>query len=129
MTVSNDGQLYHNYFLPAGFKNVPAARKLGKDGSHFEKQAEKIKKAPNEKLWVPTKGVIAESVDTMDNCMMHTAVELPTVYHVIDSDMIDDLRAYRTLRYTEKYIKNIVTVGSDGRLCYSSAWLPKQYSN
>jgi len=105
------------------------AKKLGKDGSHFEQQAEKIKKALNEKLWVPNKGVIAESVDTMGNCMMHTAVELPTVYHVIDSDMIDDLRAYRTLRYTEKYIKNIVTVGSDGRLCYSSAWLPKQYSN
>ncbi len=105
------------------------AKKIGRDGSFFEKQAEKIRKALNEKLWIANKGVIAESLDTIGNCMLHPAVELASVYHVIDSDMIDDFRAYMTLRNTENSLKSITTPGSDGRLCYSSAWLPKQYSN
>ena len=105
------------------------AQMLGRDGSSFANRAKKIKKALFEKLWVPHKGIIAESLDTMGNCLLHTSVELPTIYHVIDSDMIDVLRAYCTLRYTEHHLKSIVTPGTDGRLCYSSNWLPKQYSN
>lgn len=104
------------------------AEKIGRDGEHYAKRAEKIKKALNEKLWVPNKGIIAESLDTVGNCLMHTSPELATVYHVIDSDMIDDFRAYRTLRYTENTLKSIVTPGNGGRLSYSSNWLPKQYS-
>ena len=105
------------------------AKKLGKDGEVFQKRAEKIRKALNEKLWLANEGVIAEYLDTVGNRLIHPSVELPTVYHVIDSDMIDDLRAYRTLKYTENHITNIVTPGLNGRLCYSSNWLPKQYSN
>lgn len=105
------------------------AEKLGRDGSHFANQAKKIRKALNEKLWIPQMGVIAESLDTVGNCLIHPSTELPTVYHVIDSDMIDHRRAYRTLRYTENHIQSIATPGRKGRLCYSSNWLPKQYSN
>lgn len=105
------------------------AKRIGRDGSAFAERAEKIKKALNDKLWLANDGVIAESLDTVGNCLIHPAVELPTVYHVIDSDLIDDFKAYRTLRYTENHLKNIVTPGSDGRLCFSSGWLPKQYSN
>lgn len=105
------------------------AKKIGRGGEVFAKRAEKIKKALNERLWLPNDGVIAESLDTIGNCLIHPSVELPTVYHVMDSDMIDDFRAYRTLKFTENHIRNIVTTGSGGRLCYSSDWLPKQYSN
>ena len=105
------------------------AKKIGRDGTVFEKRAEKIKKALNEKLWMANEGVIAESLDCIGNCLLHPSVELPTVYHVMDSDMIDGFRAYRTLKFTENHIKNITTPKRDGRLCYSSNWLPKQYSN
>jgi len=105
------------------------AEKLGRDGTCFKNQAKKIKKALNEKLWIPQEGVITESLDTVGNCLIHPSTELPSVYHVIDSDMIDHRKAYRTLRYTENHIQNIVTPGRGGRLCYSSNWLPKQYSN
>lgn len=104
------------------------AKRIGRDGEVFAKRAEKIKKALNEKLWVANEGVIAECLDTIGNCLIHTAVELPSVYHVMDSEMIDDFKAYRTLKFTEKHLKSIVTPGSDGRLCYSSDWRPKQYS-
>lgn len=105
------------------------AEKLGRDGTVLRKQAEKIRKALHEKLWLPKEGVIAESLDTVGNCLIHPAVELPSVYHVLDSDMVDGFKAYTMLRYTRTRIKNITTPGSDGRLCFSSDWLPKQYSN
>lgn len=104
------------------------ATKLGRDGERFEKRAEMIKKALNEKLWMPHDGVIAESLDTIGHCMLHPSVELPTVYHVMDSEMIDDFKAYRTLKFTENHLESATTPGSDGRLCYSSNWLPKKYS-
>lgn len=104
------------------------AKRIGRDGERFAKRAEKIKKALNEKLWMPNDGVIAESLDTIGNCMLHPSVELPTVYHVMDSEMIDDFKAYRTLKFTENHLKSILTPGLGGRLCYSSNWLPKKYS-
>lgn len=105
------------------------AKRIGRDGEVFAKRAEKIKNALVEKLWLPNHGVIAEFVDTIGNCLIHPSVELATVYHVMDSEMIDDFKAYLTLKFTEKSLKNIVTPGRGGRLCYSSDWLPKQYSN
>lgn len=105
------------------------AKRIGKDAEPFATRAEKIKKALVEKLWIGNEGVIAESLDTVGNCLIHPSVELPSIYHVIDSDMIDDFKAYRTLKFTENHIENIVTPLSEGRLCYSSNWLPKQYSN
>lgn len=117
------------YNYRANLVMAKIAKKLGKNSDVFEKRAEKIKAALNEKLWIANEGVIAESLDTIGNCLIHPSVELPTVYHVIDSDMIDHFRAYRTLRFTENHIKNIETSGFGGRLCYSSNWLPKQYSN
>ncbi len=105
------------------------AEKIGRDGSKYAERAEKIKKALIEKLWLANDGVIAEYLDTVGNCLIHPAVELASVYHVIDSDMVDDFKAYKMLRYTERHIKNVTTPGIGGRLCYSSNWLPKQYSN
>ena len=105
------------------------AEKLGKNGDVFKNRAEKIKKALNDNLWLANEGVIAESLDVVGNCLIHPSVELPSVYHVMDSDMIDSFRAYRTLKFTENHIQNIETPMRAGRLCYSSNWLPKQYSN
>ena len=105
------------------------AEKIGRDGKRFAERADKIKKAMEEKLWMPQEGVYAESLDTVGNRLLHPALELPTVYHPIDSFMVDHRKAYRTLRYTEKHLKSITTPGRGGRLSYSSTWLPKQYSS
>ena len=138
-TWISDGHLYNGagcaqstaYNYRASLVLSKIAKRIGRsrEAEFYAKQAEKSRKALNEKLWIANKGVIAESLDTIGNCLIHPSTELPTVYHVIDSDMIDHRRAYKTLQYTEKHIRNIVTPGSGGRLCYSSNWLPKQYSN
>ena len=105
------------------------AEKLGLSGEAFSMRAEKIKKAVNERLWLPNLGVIAESIDTIGNCLVHPSPELSTAYLAIDCDLVNDFQAYMMLKYTEIFIKSIVTPGTDGRLSYSSNWLPKQYSN
>lgn len=116
----------YNYRANAVMAKI--AKKLGKPYEKFLARAEKIKAAVNEKLWLANEGVIAESLDTVGNCLIHPAPELSTIYLAIDCDIVDDFKAYTTLRYAENHIKS-VTTSSGGRLSYSSNWLPKQYSN
>ncbi len=104
------------------------AKKLGKSSEIFAKRAEKIKKAVQDKLWLADRGIIAESVDTVGNCLVHPSPELSTAYLAIDCDIVDDFQAYTILKYTEHYIKSIETPGLGGRLSYCSDWRPKKYS-
>ncbi len=104
------------------------AKKLGKDASVFEKRAERIRKGVDEKLWLKEKGILAESVDNLGNRLIHPSPELSTTYLAIDCGIVDKLQAYTMLKYTENHIKNIVTPGNGGRLCYSANWKPKKYS-
>ena len=116
------------YNYRANYVLAQIAKRIGRDPTALEARAEKIKKALLEKLWMPHDGVIAECLDTIGNCLLHPSVELASIYHPIDSDMVDDFKAYRMLKFSENHIQSIKTV-SGGRLCYSSNWLPKQYSN
>ncbi len=104
------------------------ARKLGLSDEKFVKRAEKIRKAINEKLWIPASGVIAESLDTMGNCMLHPSPELNTTYLAIDCEAVDNFRAYTMLKYTENYIESVKTQGQGGRMSFSSNWGPRKYS-
>lgn len=136
-TWISDGHSYNGagctqssaYNYRANLVMAKIAEKLGIDNEKFLKRAEKIKKAVNEKMWLANSGVLAESIDTIGNCLVHSAPELSTTYLAIDCDIIDDFKAYTMLKYTENHIKSIVTPASCGRLSYSSNWLPKQYSN
>ncbi len=135
-TWISDGHSYNGagcaqasaYTYRANAVMAKIAEKLGLSSEVFTKRAEKIKKAINEKLWLANSGVIAESIDTMGNCQIHPSPELSTAYLAIDCDVVDDFRAYTMLKYTENYIKNIVSPWSGGRLAYSSNWYPKKYS-
>ncbi len=104
------------------------ARKLGKPSDVFAKRAEKIQKAVQEKLWMADRGIIAESLDTIGYCLIHPSPELSTLYLAIDCDIVNNFQAYTMLKFTENYIKSIVTPVSGGRLSYCSDWRPKKYS-
>lgn len=104
------------------------AEKLGRNNDIFLKRADKIKRAVNKKLWLANSGILAEFVDTIGNKMIHPAPELATAYLAIDCGIVDNFKAYTILKYTENHIKSVVTPGSDGRLSFSSNWLPKKYS-
>lgn len=87
-----------------------------------------IKQAINDKLWLSDKGIIAESIDTIGNRLIHPEPELSTTYLAIDCDVVDDFQAYTMLKYTENNVKSIETPVRKGRLSYCSNWLPKKYS-
>ena len=135
-TWISDGHSYNGagcaqasaYNYRANMVMAKIAERLGMPSEVFTKRAEKTKKAMQEKLWLANSGVIAESIDTMGNCQIHPSPELSTTYLAIDCDVVNDFQAYTMLKYTENYIKNIVTPGSCGRLAYSSNWYPKKYS-
>ena len=104
------------------------ANKLGLPADKFIERAQKIRDAINGKLWLPDTGVIAESIDTVGNCLIHPSPELSTTYLVIDCGAVDEFKAYTMLKYTETDIVNVQTPISNGRLAYSSNWKPKKYS-
>lgn len=136
-TWISDGHSYNGagcaqssaYNYRANVVMAKIAEKIGLPSERFMERAEKIRRAVNEKLWIANQGVIAESLDTIGNCLIHPSPELSTTYLAIDCDIVNELQAYTMLKYTENHIKSIVTTGSGGRLSYSSNWLPKQYSN
>ena len=135
-TWISDGHAYNGagcaqasaYNYRANLAMAKIAKKLGFACEKFVNRAEKIKKAVNEKLWFPELGVIAESLDTVGNCLVHPSPELSTAYLAVDCEVIDDFRAYTVLKYTENHIKSIETPERRGRLSYCSNWLPKKYS-
>ena len=135
-TWISDGHSYNGagcaqasaYNYRANIVMAKIAKKLGLSDEVFLKRAEKIKNAVNEKLWIASLGVIAESLDTVGNKLIHPSPELSTAYLAVDCSVVDDLRSYTILKYTENYIKSITTPEREGRLSYCSDWRPKKYS-
>ncbi|MBO5412349.1 MAG: hypothetical protein J6A38_04655 [Clostridia bacterium] len=116
------------YNYRANVAMAKIAQQLGRDARVFQNRAEKIRRAVQEKLWIANSGVLAESLDTIGNCLLHPSPELSTAYLAIDCDIVDQLQAYTILRYTETEINSVRTTGRNGRLSYCSTWLPKKYS-
>ena len=135
-TWISDGHVYNGggctqascYNFAANTLMAQLGKKLGRDTAIFEKRAEKIKHAVNTVLWQEKEGVFAEFVDTIGNKLLHPAPELSTIYLASESNLATPEQMERSLRYTEKHIRSVKTLNRNGRLAYSSAWLPKKYS-
>ncbi len=83
------------------------AKLIGKDGSQYEAEANKILAAMNEKLWLKDKGWFAEYIDKMGLQLQHPNAGLWTVYHTIDSDVPTTEQRHQLLRYIDKHIPHI----------------------
>jgi len=116
----------YNYF--ANLMMVKIAEKLGYPGKIFKNRSEKILKSINSKLWLPSKGLIAEYIDTIGNKLIHPSPELSTIYLSIECGVVDMFQAYQMLRFTETELRNEETLNRKGRLVFSSNWYPKKYS-
>ena len=135
-TWISDGHVYNGggctqascYNFAANTLMVQLGRKLKLDTTVFEKRAEKIRNAVNSILWQEDKGVFAEYIDTIGNKLLHPEPELSTIYLASESNLATPEQMLRSLEYTEKHIRSVMTMNRQGRLAYSSAWLPKKYS-
>lgn len=131
----NSGGVTHSsaYNYKANQKAAALARKIGKDPRPYEAEANKIRKAINNKLWLADQGQWAEFIDFMGNQQVHPAAGLWTVYHAIDSDVPDRFQAYQALRYIDTQIPHIPLKANGLKdegyyLLSTTNWLPYSWS-
>jgi hypothetical protein len=95
----------YNYW--ANLKMTGLAKIIGKDATKYENEAEKIKNAIDNNLWLDKEGWYAEYKDKMGKQLVHPAAGLWTVYHLMDAHIPNAISAYQTLRYVDKHIPHI----------------------
>lgn len=106
---------------------------IGKDPDPCQAEAEKIKQAVNDQLWLPGKGWFAEYKDLSGNQLVHPSAALWTVYHAIDEGLADPFQAYQATQYIDKNIPHIPVAGSglpSGKYYTLSTtnWMPYTWS-
>ncbi|MDR3297315.1 MAG: DUF4450 domain-containing protein [Prevotellaceae bacterium] len=131
----NSGGVTHSsaYNYNANKTAAELAQMLGKDPRPYADEAEKIRKAVSEKLWLGSKGWWAEYVDFMGAKRVHTSAALWTVYHAIDEGLGDPFQNYQATRYVDELIPHlpIRAAGLMDTTFYAlstSTWMPYAWS-
>lgn len=96
------------------------APRLGMDPAPYREEAERIRRAMSDTLWMPREGVFAEYLDTRGQKLLHTQPELPSLYHPAEFGLgnVDQM-----LRWAEHNLRVESTPGG-GKLFWSSNWFP-----
>ncbi|HET8656431.1 MAG TPA: DUF4450 domain-containing protein [Longimicrobiaceae bacterium] len=92
---------YHNLMA------ARLARLLGKDPAPYEAEAEAIRGAMRQQLWLPRRGWYAEYRDLLGLRRPHPAAGLWTVYHAIDSRAATPFEAWQLTRYVDTHLAHI----------------------
>jgi hypothetical protein len=101
------------YNYRANLMAADLVQKLGHDPVPYRKEAEKIKQAVNNMLWLPNKGVYAEFKDRLGKRLLHESPAVWTIYHAIDSELPDDFQAYMMTRYIDNSIPRFPLKGTN----------------
>ncbi len=89
------------------------AQLLQEDPTPYQKEADKILRAMNQKLWAKDKGVFAEYKDLQGLQLLHTTPGLWTIYHAIDEGAATATQQFRMLRYIDRTIPHIPVKAKD----------------
>lgn len=109
------------------------AKLAGEDGEVYRMEAEKILRAVQSQLWIPSSGVYAEYKDLLGKKLVHPSPGLWTIYHAIDAGLPDPFQAYQSLQYIDNYIPHIPVAakGFDEKGLYllsTTNWQPYTWS-
>ncbi|MBV5281244.1 MAG: DUF4450 domain-containing protein [Paludibacter sp.] len=131
----NSGAVTHSsaYNFRANKMAAEIAIKTGQDPKPYAKEAEKILKALNARLWISGKGHWAEYQDFMGEKKVHESAAVWTIYHAIDSEVQDAFQGYQATRYLDTEIPHIPVVAKglkdEGYATISTSnWLPYSWS-
>jgi hypothetical protein len=131
----NSGAVTHSsaYNYRANKMAAEIAIKIGQDPKPYAKEAEKILKALNARLWISGKGHWGEYQDFMGEKKVHENAAVWTIYHAIDSDIQDAFQGYQATRYVDTEIPHIPIVAKglkdEGYATISTSnWLPYSWS-
>ena len=113
------------YMLNAYRLVADLAARLGKDPKPFQDQADRIRKAMQEKLWMKQEGVFAEYLDTRGNRLLHPEPELPTIYHAAEFGAADPQQIYQMLQWADTHLRTDTTPNG-GKIVWSSNWFPNR---
>jgi len=121
----------YNYF--AFTKAAQIATIIGEGPAPYSKEADRILKAMNSRLWMKDTGVFAEFKDALGNQLLHPAPALWTVYHSIDSEAVNPFQAYQSLRYIDNETPHIPVkakgLKDEGYYTLSTTkWMPYEWS-
>lgn len=89
------------------------AQLLNEDPTPYQKEADKILTAMNQKLWAKDKGVFAEYKDLQGLQLLHTTPGLWTIYHAIDEGTATPAQQFQMLRYIDQTIPHIPVKAKD----------------
>lgn len=131
----NSGAVTHSsaYNYRANKMAAEIVGKIGEDAEPYQKEADRILKAMNKRLWLADKGHWAEFQDFMGHKRLHESAGVWTIYHALDSETADPFQAYQATRYVDTQIPHIPVAGKglkdEGYATISTTnWLPYSWS-
>ena len=134
----NGGAVTHSsaYNYRANKLAARIARIIGEDGKPYQKEADAILKAMNERLWLKDAGHWAEYQDLMGLKRVHESAAVWSIYTPIDCGACTPDQAYQATKYIDSRIPHI-PVGNGQQLTANSQelytistsnWLPYSWS-
>ncbi|MCM1163189.1 MAG: DUF4450 domain-containing protein [Muribaculaceae bacterium] len=101
----------YNMFANAAAADVAAA--IGEDPNPYYKEAQAIKRAIDNVLWMKDRGHWAEYKEYGKQGRLHPSAALWTIYHAIDSEVADPFKNYAATVYVDENLPHI-PVTADG---------------
>jgi hypothetical protein len=105
---------------------------LGEDGSEYQAEARLIAEGMHKLLWVPERGLLAESKDLMEPQTVYDNPALWTVYHAIDSEAVSAREGWQMIMERLHTLRRVPVTGDGvpegGYMLSCSDWLPYMWS-
>lgn len=129
----NGGKVTHSSAYNAFANRLAAqvATHIGEDSAPYELEAKKIQSAIDSALWIKDKGYWAEFQDLMGFGRIHDKPAVWTIYHAIDSEIVDPLKAYAATVYVDQNIPHIPVADIGDKQLYTISttnWKPYSWS-
>jgi hypothetical protein len=84
---------------------------IGKDPAPYEHEADAIRRAMRQQLWMPQRGAFAEYRDLLGRQLLHPGYGLWTFYHTIDSRVPTAFEAARMAADLDTHLRAIPVLG------------------
>ncbi|MDL2357706.1 MAG: DUF4450 domain-containing protein, partial [Pseudomonadota bacterium] len=107
---------------------------IGKDPTPYQAEADAIRRAMRQQLWMPQRGAFAEYRDTLGRQLLHPSYGLWTFYHTIDSRVPTAFEAARMAADLDGHLRAIPVTGPGVpadrpyHLLSATDWMPYSWS-
>jgi len=122
------GTIASVYYWRANKLMADVAARLGRDPSVFQERADEIATAMKTYLRSERLGGYGEFRDRFGHKLLHESPDFSTIYTSIDAGFATPFESHCMLRFALRRFGVVEGLPRDGKLVYSSEWLPNHYS-